>query len=299
MKTKFALFLIILLASFGMAQAQPVTYLWSNGATTPEIVVNTAQTATYYVTITQDGEQYFDSLVVLADSSVQLFAQDTVRGCGPLLALFAPEGQWDSLAWSNGQSGSNIQVSSSGWYFLDATDTSGCTIRDSVIIKVNPKPEVSIEGDLFLVAGETGTLSASGASTYVWNTGQSGSSISISPTANQEYSAIGTTEAGCSDTAMVLVQVVTGTKGTHSSRILLYPNPLPEKQQFLSLEMPGEEGRHLLEISDLAGKVLLEEKELQSGLQQIRLPEMAKGLYNIRIWNTAGGEPRYFRLMRQ
>jgi hypothetical protein len=158
MKTRFTFLLISLLATFGMAQAQPVSYLWSNGATTPEIVVNPSQTTTYYVTITQNGQQYYDSLVVQVDSAAGLFAQDTLRGCGPLLSLFAPEGQWQTLAWSSGESSNSIQVAASGWYFLDATDTSGCTIRDSVFVSLF---QVDLGEDKVICAGQSVTLSAS------------------------------------------------------------------------------------------------------------------------------------------
>jgi hypothetical protein len=158
MKTRFTLFLLFALAFCGKTFAQPVSYLWSNGATTPEIVVNPSQTTTYYVTITQNGQQYYDSLVVQVDSAAGLFAQDTVRGCGPLLSLFAPEGQWQTLAWSSGESSNSIQVGASGWYFLDATDTSGCTIRDSVYVSLF---QVDLGEDKVICAGQSVRLNAS------------------------------------------------------------------------------------------------------------------------------------------
>ena len=64
-------FLILLAACFLQLSlsAQTTTYLWSNGATTPTINVNPSVTTKYYVTITQDGVEYYDSLVVTVNSN--------------------------------------------------------------------------------------------------------------------------------------------------------------------------------------------------------------------------------------
>ncbi len=64
-------FLILLAACFLhlSLSAQTTTYLWSNGATTPTINVNPSVTTKYYVTITQDGVEYYDSLVVMVNSN--------------------------------------------------------------------------------------------------------------------------------------------------------------------------------------------------------------------------------------
>ncbi|MEN9303136.1 MAG: hypothetical protein RL264_1565 [Bacteroidota bacterium] len=58
------LVLILLLVIVQKGYSQTTTYLWSNGATTSTINVNPSVTTTYRVTITNDGVQYYDSLVV-------------------------------------------------------------------------------------------------------------------------------------------------------------------------------------------------------------------------------------------
>lgn len=55
--------IILLFLLYSNLKAQ-TTYLWSNGATTPTIEVNPSQTTTYYVTVTESGNTYHDSLVV-------------------------------------------------------------------------------------------------------------------------------------------------------------------------------------------------------------------------------------------
>jgi len=50
-------------------------------------------------------------------------------------------------------------------------------------------------------------LIASGGNTYLWNTGETGSSISVSPSQTTTYTLIGINGPGCADTAYVTVIV--------------------------------------------------------------------------------------------
>jgi len=56
-------------------------------------------------------------------------------------------------------------------------------------------------------AGQSLSLTASGANTYTWSTSQTGSNAIVSPTANTNYSVVGTTSAGCTPSAIVSVSV--------------------------------------------------------------------------------------------
>ncbi|WP_198424785.1 hypothetical protein, partial [Spirosoma endbachense] len=53
--------------------------------------------------------------------------------------------------------------------------------------------------------GQTGTLTASGASTYLWSNGATGSSINVSVAGT--YSVTGTSSTGCSDVATATVTI--------------------------------------------------------------------------------------------
>ena len=65
---KLPFLVIVFLFQFSLS-AQTTTYLWSNGATTSTIDVNPSVTTTYRVTITQNGVQYFDSLLITINSN--------------------------------------------------------------------------------------------------------------------------------------------------------------------------------------------------------------------------------------
>ncbi len=125
--------------------------------------------------------------------------------------------------WNTNQSGNAISASQSGTYSVIGTDANGCSNASNAIqVVVNPNPQVTISsnGSTSFCQGNSVILQASGASNYLWNTNQSGNSISASQTGT--YSVIGTDANGCSDT---------------SNAIQVTVNSLPQ----LSINILGEE----------------------------------------------------------
>ena len=110
-----------------------------------------------------------------------------------------------SYSWSNGGTGNSISVSQSGIYTVTATNAEGCSATADVTVTVNPLPNVNISGNTTLCAGNSTTLTATGADSYTWSTGDNTALVSIS--AFGVYSVTGTTTAGCSSTANVTVLV--------------------------------------------------------------------------------------------
>ncbi|HCQ30582.1 MAG TPA: hypothetical protein DIU39_09865, partial [Flavobacteriales bacterium] len=104
-------------------------------------------------------------------------------------------------------------------YYVEAVDTTtGCVSinRGSVTITVNPKPTASISGNDTICLGSSTTLSASGGGTYLWSTGATTSSITVSPNTNTSYDVYVTSSAGCKDTATINVIVLSPPTATIS-----------------------------------------------------------------------------------
>src|SRR5205823_5069158 len=68
-----------------------------------------------------------------------------------------------------------------GSYSVSGILTNGCpsSNQPSVDILVNPRPHVIITGALSFCQGDSTTLTASGADSYIWNTGSTSASIVV------------------------------------------------------------------------------------------------------------------------
>ncbi|MEZ4910991.1 MAG: hypothetical protein R2774_09020 [Saprospiraceae bacterium] len=114
-----------------------------------------------------------------------------------------------SYAWSTGDSGASIIVSPSSTtnYTVTVTSDKGCVSTTSVTVIVNPLPNGSISGDTEICVGASTTLTASGGSSYAWSTGDSGASITVSPSSTTSYTVTVTSDKGCVSTTSVTVIV--------------------------------------------------------------------------------------------
>src|SRR3990172_3621138 len=111
--------------------------------------------------------------------------------------------------WNNSSTTSSITVSpvANTIYTVTATDGFGCTNDAGTVIMVNALPVITTTvSPTSICAGESSTLSAGGATTYVWSTGASTSSITVSPTTITNYTVTGTGNS-CTNTATVSVTV--------------------------------------------------------------------------------------------
>jgi hypothetical protein len=110
--------------------------------------------------------------------------------------------------WSTGQTTQSISVNpaTASTYTVTVSNQSGCNTTASRTVTVLPLPTIAIAGNN-ICQGASATLTASGASTYVWSTGATGSVITVSPPATQTYTVTGTDASGCSNTAQRVVTV--------------------------------------------------------------------------------------------
>ncbi|MEZ4792877.1 MAG: T9SS type A sorting domain-containing protein, partial [Gelidibacter sp.] len=196
------------------------SYLWNTGATTASINVNPLSVTTYTVTGTTNGCENSDSVTVfLIDTNVNANAGPDVSICeGSSTTLTATGGA--SYIWSTGATTSSITVNpaSTTTYSVTALGLLGINSdTDQVTVTVDPLPTVGAGADVTINAGESTTLTATGGSTYVWSTGATTPSISVSPAATTTYTVTGTTANGCSASDTVTVTVLTGGTVTASA----------------------------------------------------------------------------------
>lgn len=112
-----------------------------------------------------------------------------------------------TFLWSTGGNRSPITVDSTGWYVLTVTATNGCKAYDSVEVTSLPLPQLTISGPDAVCRGDELLLMASGAYSYSWNTGVTGSILSVIPNQSATYVVTGTSARGCTATATHYVRV--------------------------------------------------------------------------------------------
>lgn len=114
-----------------------------------------------------------------------------------------------TFTWSTTDNTSSISVSPSGPtnYTVSGTDANGCVASAVASVTVFPKPIISVPSQT-ICPGNTATLTATGASTYTWNTTASGATITDNPSSNTSYTVVGTDANGCMGTTTASVTVV-------------------------------------------------------------------------------------------
>ena len=96
---------------------------------------------------------------------------------------------------------------SAGSYSVTVQDGAGNTTSTPVSITDPAALVVTISGNTDIILGQSTTLTANGAASYLWNTGQTTQSITVSPSTTTVFSVTGTSTAGCTADAQVTVNV--------------------------------------------------------------------------------------------
>lgn len=192
------------------------TYTWSTGSNANSITVNPNSTTTYTV----NGSTGLCNGTNTA--TVTILPLPNVQGTGATVcngtsASISASGA-SSYTWTPGNStGANISVNPTATttYTVTGTSAAGCVNSNTVQVVVNPIPVVNVNSPS-ICPGQTATLTASGATTYAWSNGASGSSVTVNPNVNTSYTVTGTS-LGCSSTAVANVTLGTSAQVTVNS----------------------------------------------------------------------------------
>lgn len=187
-------------------------------SSTGEITLSSSTAGTYNVTYSVAasacGPAGSSTTSVTINSAPTAVAGSSPTCSGGILNLTSSGGT--GYSWS-GPAGftSNLQNPSvnpagstaAGTYTVTVTNAAGCSDTVTTNAVINALPAINISGTTTVCAGNTTTLSASGANSYSWSTGASTSVISVSPVINTTYTVTGTNTSGCSSTQTITVSV--------------------------------------------------------------------------------------------
>jgi GEVED domain len=182
------------------------TYLWNNGSTTSSITVTPNTTSTYSLVGTDaNGCQSTASVTVTVDQPVIPAFTQVAEICtgAALSALPTTSSNGIDGTWSPALDNTTTTT----YTFTPAVGA--CATGATMQIVVNALPTVTASAaSATICSGASVVLTASGASTYAWDNGSTGSSITVSPTAAATYTVTGTNASGCTATATVSVGVI-------------------------------------------------------------------------------------------
>ncbi|MBN4072143.1 T9SS type A sorting domain-containing protein [Flavobacteriales bacterium AH-315-E23] len=190
-----------------------LTWTWSTGGPmTLSIIVSTG--GSYTVTTTDINNCSSTSLAttVTVDPAPAI---PSITASGPTTfcvgdSVILTSSAATSYSWSSGQSTQSITVSTSGSYTVTITDSTGCSATSAattVTVTTSSTPTVTASGPTTFCQGDDVILVSSTAATYLWSTGETTQSITVSTSGSFTVSVVDST--GCSGTSSATTVTVT------------------------------------------------------------------------------------------
>lgn len=152
-----------------------------------------------------------DSLPVVTSSPAQTICAGnsvTLTAGGASSYLWSPSGGLSSTTGNSLIANPSMPVS----YTIAGTDGNGCSDTTTIMVNVNQLPSVVASPATVICAGDSVTLTATGAINYSWSAASglnstTGSVVIANPAGPLTYTVTGTDLNGCSDTAQISIIV--------------------------------------------------------------------------------------------
>jgi large repetitive protein len=192
------------------------TVKWSTGATGVSITVSPTVTTAYYATCTVGGcssDRSRDYTIKVSQPTAPAVTASATSICAGKPVSLSATGCDGTITWSNGKIGPVVTFNPTITARYTATCTRGeCVSPASSPIEVvvnSPSAPVITASATSICQGASLTLSATGCDgTITWSNGQTGASISVTPSSTTEYTATckkGDCESTKSNTLTVVV----------------------------------------------------------------------------------------------
>lgn len=123
--------------------------------------------------------------------------------------LSAQTNETVTYQWTTGATESSIRVTYTNVYGVTVTNGYGCSNTASKLLMVYSVPTVSVNGPSTVCNGVETNLNATGSAThFLWSTGDSTASITVTPRYSTTYQVVGSNNFGCTASASLYVTVV-------------------------------------------------------------------------------------------
>ena len=184
------------------------TYSWNTSSTNSSITVSPSLTTNYSVIATSSlgCSKVFTTQVIVNPIPTITINSSTI--CNGQTATLTVSGA-SSYSWNTGASTASILINPTATTVYSVTGTSAsCSISNTSTVLVNPLPVILVP-TINICSGGSATISASGASTYTWNTSSNNSSFVVTPTSNINYTVTGTSSLGCVGSSTTAINITT------------------------------------------------------------------------------------------
>lgn len=190
----------------------PFTYTWTGAGSvaTPNASTTSITNATssdYTLTVSNACGTATSVVTATVNPSPSVSVNSATICSGESATLTASGAT--SYSWSSGASTSSIVVSPTApsSYTVIGTDANNCSNSSISSVVVNTLPNITVNSGSICI-GDSYTITASGASSYLWNTGEATASIVVTPTMSPvSYTVTGTDVNSCSSDAVATITV--------------------------------------------------------------------------------------------
>lgn len=147
------------------------SYLWQDNSTDSVFLVS--QTGDYWVRVENSCGFAFDTIHIDYSSTFDINIGTDTSFCYGQSILLSPGGGYYSYYWQDGSNDSLLFAGTTGYYWVQVTDSSGCTAIDSIYIdafmdfgfSLGPDTSVICHGDYIFLHAPNGYQS------YLWQDG--------------------------------------------------------------------------------------------------------------------------------
>ncbi len=268
------------LSNFTIVPTGALTYTYSSGSS----VVSPSVTTSYSV-IGVDANGCISAMPAVTTITVVNNISISVSGntviCAGGAATLSVAGA-NGYEWSTNENTSSIittPIANTTYSVVGASGT--CKDTAYVSVTVNALPSLSVTSTASVIcSGESVTITAGGANSFLWNTGDTTSMIVVNLSATTSYTVVGTDGNGCTAKTVVTQNVDEclgiKSKGSSDLRINVYPNP--SNGNFI-IETPAQIN---VRITNSLGQVIIEE-EFFEGKNKVDLNKQAMGIYFLEL----------------
>ncbi|MBL7912202.1 MAG: T9SS type A sorting domain-containing protein [Bacteroidia bacterium] len=262
------------------------TYTWSTGANTNAIAVTPSSTSVYSISGTSGNCTSTKTIAVIVNTNTSIAVTSTNICIGNSANLFASNVA-TTYSWSTGAFTPSINVTPTvnTTYTVSGDDANGCFGSAIANVSVQPFPIITVTSSMPLVcAGQSVTLTASGANTYTWSTLVLGPAITATLFISTNFGVTGTSSFGCSTNTLFTQNVslctgIAGSSALEARQTIISPNPSSGIFNIIGDKISENMS---VDIYNTIGQLLFSQK-ISSNSASIDLSKYASGLYYFSI----------------